>query len=290
MGVNDLVLRTMDALLGWMLLLPRDAALFALGLLTTAILVGVRPLLTNQGLLGRCRKDMARLKALLKAARRAADSEALRRHRAVRTAIGLKLLRSELKTLLAASVPIALVATWAFQRLAFVPPAGGKPVVVTARFPLSADGQFVHIVPQAGVRAESGWIEQLHAGEDTAGASSLATWTLTAEVRPQAYDLCFRYQDQTYHMPVRVGQPTYESPVVFLGAGIRVPATKVLSGRRSRSDGFGGVGRLQADLAETKLFGRVPGIPWLGIRPWLLAYLLITIPAVSVGKRLLGLL
>ena len=36
-----------------------------------------------------------------------------------------------------------------------------------------------------------------------------------------------------------------------------------------------------------RLFGVVPGLPWLALPPWLVAYLLITLPAASLCKRFL---
>ncbi len=55
-----------------------------------------------------------------------------------------------------------------------------------------------------------------------------------------------------------------------------------------RLQGGGSGGRaLEVRLRPARLFGVVPGIPAVGFQPWLVAYLLITIPLVPLLKRTL---
>lgn len=49
----------------------------------------------------------------------------------------------------------------------------------------------------------------------------------------------------------------------------------------------GAIITLARPLTTNKLFGLVPGIPFLYMPPWLLAYFLIAIPSVSLTKRVL---
>ena len=99
-----------------------------------AIIVFSRCFTTDQDLLRRCDQDKQRLKELIREAKRRKDKEAvaaLSRHaehdrhdddEAGRLAVAGSIL------------PIAVLGTWCFQRLAFVPPQAGQSVPVKAIF------------------------------------------------------------------------------------------------------------------------------------------------------------
>jgi hypothetical protein len=40
-------------------------------------------------------------------------------------------------------------------------------------------------------------------------------------------------------------------------------------------------------LAPRRLLGRLPGVPALGLQPWMAAYLLLTVPLFMIVRRLL---
>jgi hypothetical protein len=122
--------------------------------------------------------------------------------------IGMTTMRQEGRPLLAAILPIAILGTWCFQRLAFVPPQAGETVLLRAHFPVSAAGELAHVVPQKGVRevtpADSGarerWIQEIVEDLDPKThkpVGAVATWQLQADARPQPYKLKIRHKTST---------------------------------------------------------------------------------------------
>lgn len=261
MSLNEAILAAMDFVLGWLLCLPRDASLLALGIGTAALLTLVRRYTTNQDLLKRCRADKRRLRELLRESKRRGDGDAIRRHRATSRMIALKAARSEGRPLLVAIVPLALLGVWAFQRLEYHPLEENEPIQVRAYFPVSAEGRVVHVVPRDGVRADNGWIQQIRIQDDGAPVG-VATWTLRAPARPDPYELELRYEEATYHRTLIVGPRKYAAPVTRYGDR-RVIGCEV-------------------QLRQVKLFSVVPGLPALCLAPWLVAYLIVAIPSVAV--------
>ncbi len=179
-------LRAGDFAFGWLLALPRDAAIVLVAAGTATLLVLVRPFATDQGLLRRCREDRRTLAGRIRRARAHARGEGaarltrvaldaldreglevpateegrLRRlvgrwHRrqdagrlaAVKQRVALKALRQEVLPLLLAILPVALLATWCFARLAYLPPRGGQGD--RGRRPLSAGGGRADRAPRA---------------------------------------------------------------------------------------------------------------------------------------------
>lgn len=114
---------------------------------------------------------------LRRAARRSRHRAALARLGATPSQIALKAFAQEWKPMLASLLPIALLATWCWQRLEFLPPKAGEPVTFTATFPSSAAGQLAHLVPTEDLQAPQGWIRTVALETNTATAQ--ATWTLT---------------------------------------------------------------------------------------------------------------
>ncbi len=265
-AINHAILTAADFLLGWLLYLPMDLALIIVAVGSALVLTAVRVWSSDQDLLRRCKQDKARLAKLIREAKRRKDREAIQRHRATSNMIGLKQLRQEGWPLLAALIPLVLIATWSFYRLEFHPPRAGEPVKFTAAFPISSAGKLAHIVPQDGLRAEPGWIQQLEVvTAPNAAPAAEATWTVRAEAREQPYEIEVRRGDQTLRHSLLIGQKRYE-PTVAL---------------------HGGETATWVDLQPVKLFGIVPGIPWLFLAPWLVAYLIIVIPFVFILRRVL---
>jgi uncharacterized membrane protein (DUF106 family) len=270
-AINDAILRLADVLLGWLLVVPTDVALILVAVGTGAILAVVRLFTTNQDLLRRASDDKKRLKTLIREAKRRKDKAAVGRFRASQNMIGLKTMKSEGWPLVAAILPILVVATWCFQRLAVVPPRAGEAVPLVAYFPVSAAGQVVHLVPQDGLSVEDGWVREIEPVTDPAEGPphATATWLVKADSRPEPYLLEIRYKRGTYTKELLVGQRVSSPPVEFYADDDPLTSTEL-------------------KLQPVKLFGLVPGIEWLCLPPWMAAYFLIAIPSVSLLKRLAG--
>ena len=266
--VNDFTLRIMDVVLGWMLYLPVDAALLIVAVGTSAILTFVRPLTTNQDLLGRCKSDKKRLKQFIREAKRRRDKAAVKRHRSTVATIALKTMNAEVKPLLIAIIPIAMLAVWAFSRLAFVPPKPGEPVKVNVYLAASAIGKPVHIVPQDGLSVEDSWMKRVDVdpikGPD-GRLNGLVTWTVKAEKRDEPYTLDVRYAGDTWTRTHRVDGRRYSPVVEFHETGP--------------------VHALELGLTPYRPFGVIPGIPAIYLDPWLVGYLVICIPFVFALRR-----
>jgi uncharacterized membrane protein (DUF106 family) len=276
-NINGGILTLTDPLLGWLLKLPTDAALILVSVGTGAILTFARLLTTNQDLLRRCRQDKKRLKQRTREAKAAGDRAAVKRYRTSLSTIALKTLRAEGKPFLLALLPIILLATWCFQRLAWMPPRAGDTVPMVAYFSISVADDVVHVVPQDGLAAENGWVQPITAVDEPAddrppGVESpyaTATWELSAETNAAPYTIEIRYKTETYQRPLLVGQPTYSAPVEYADEGQPLLCT-------------------EWKLQPVMLFGVLPGIPQIGLAPWLAAYLLLAIPSISLLKRVTG--
>ncbi|NLF30773.1 MAG: hypothetical protein GX591_07795 [Planctomycetes bacterium] len=257
--VNDACLWIADLLLGWMLLLPRDAALVAVALLSALVLTLVRLVSTDQDLLKRCAADTRRLKQLLREARRRKDRQARGRHRATLQQIQMVKLRAEARPLVLALVPIALLAVWCFSRLAYLAPQGGQVAVVEVRLAADEAGSLLHILPQAGLQAEDGWIRRAEPADDGA----VARWRLRAEARGEPYVLTIR------------------------GAGPVCTKQLIADGRHYAPplEYFGDVD-VRLALEEYRPFGVVGGLS-AALPPWIVGYLILVLPLSVIGKPLL---
>lgn len=255
-----------DVLLGWSLHLPWDLALAVLALVSSLLFIAARKWTTQQRLLQRCTADKRRLRELLRAARARNDLEARRRHRALRGMVLRKQFAQELKAMWVALIPIAALAAWAWQRLEFVPPKPREPIRVRAFFPVSAAGQVTHLVPQAGLQARQGWIQEIHAVRDGSAVRGVAEWMLTAERRADPYPVQLNFGGRLFAWPLAVGLPT----------------------RNARVTEFGGeCSHVEIVQDRFHFLGLVPGLPWLGFPPWLVAYVILTPLFVAALKRLL---
>lgn len=262
---NKVALGAGDATLGWLLALPRDLVLVLVGVGSAALIVLVRPWLTDQDLLKRVAADKERLSGRMKEAKRAGDAETLARLRRVNAKVGGKTLRAEMKPLAVVLLPLLIFATWAASRLEVHPPRAGEPVELVLEAPVSAAGTVAHIVPAEGLAAPGGWVRAVEAVEGSDPPHARAVWTLAGEARDVPYDVTVRATPGTARHPLRVGGRMYEPP-------------------RVAHDGFA----TEVRLRPVKLFGVVPGLPWVGLAPWLVAYILVVVPAYFGLRRLLG--
>ncbi len=306
-AVYDAILGAMDLLLGWVLALPGSAPIIAIGLLTAAIVVLVRLFTTDQDLLEKCRHDNRRLKKRIKQAKKRQRGETVsaavhaarhslrehdcdlsekgharlervlhrdlrsqtvqrlqRAHRRVMT----KMLKQEGLPLLVAVGLILFVATWSYARLGYHPPEAGEAVRVVARFPVSQIGRIAHLVPEPGLEAEDGWVRTVEADGEGAAALGRAAWTLSGEARDEPYPLVVRFNGRQYRHRLLVGGRTYAEPLAPQGDGVPERA-------------------LEVRMRPVKLFGVVPGFGEF-LPPWLVGYLLVTVAALPLLKRLLG--
>lgn len=261
--LNDMMLLLMDVILGWMLLLPMGVALLIVAVGTAAILTFVRPFTTNQDLLQRCKRDKKKLGKFIRQAKRERDKDALARFRATVAQIAMKTLRAEGKPLLLSIIPVAFLAVWCFGRLGFIAPQPDEPITVRAYFPASAIGKIALIVPAEGVTAEDGWIQHIIEDPNKGAGGKVngwATWKLSAHGREEPYTLEIRYKGKTCSKAMLVDGQRYSTTLELY------PETAIQA--------------VQLDLTPYKPFGIVPGFPKLFLDPWLVGYLLITIPVV----------
>lgn len=294
-ALNEGMVRVADHLFGWILFLPRDAALCCVAALSSAALTLLRRWTTNQEWLRRAQADEIRQKQLHTEARKLGDREAAQRHADVMIRIKLKTLRYEIRPLLWAMVPITLLVTWAYARLAYVPPRLRQVVEIRATLPHAAMGQLVHLTPEPGLAIAGDWVQPV--GEDHAVSPAtawdqaslwlgdnirelfrvthdpvrpaddgVAVWSLIA-LDTQPHRLKIRYAGSTYEVPFCAGTRRYADPVtIFSDSPVR---------------------SVEVVLTPTRLFDFVGSIDWLFLPAWLVAYLLIAIPAMMAMRRLL---
>lgn len=264
-AVNDLILKVMDGLLGWTLALPREWALLGLALFTAFVMVVIRRFTSNQKLLHCCAADKSRLAELNREAKSRGDREAVARMRQTKNQISQKAMGQEWKPLLFSLLPMILLTTWMWQRIAFVPARPDEVCVLRAEFPISAAGRQAHLVPEDGLQSEGGWIKAVEADKTPDADSAIAQWTVKG--KPGPHLLTVRYEGQSYEHPLMLDGARYLD--VAREHDQRVTKTELV-------------------LKPTKLFGVVPGIPALGIDAWMVGYLLVAILAVPLFKRVLG--
>ena len=268
MAFTESVAQLLDYPLGWTLALPREAAIAIVALVTSLILTLVRRFSTNQDRLKRCKQDLVRLKALLKQHRAAGDKEAIGRTKGTGTAVRLIQVRAEGLALLVSLVPIGALALWAVERLDYLPLRSGEEVTITARFAPTAIDTVAHLVPAEGVTLKSPAV-QLVAADPDDPAQGKASWRIVPESAGSAerIELAIRHQRQTVKHVLRVGGTFYE-PRLTQHHGGAILAT-------------------EADLEQARFLGLVPGVPFLGLPPWLVAYLLLAIPLTPLVRYIL---
>lgn len=284
---NTCLVNALDYVFGWMLLLPRDLSLFSVAILTSASLSLIRKWTTDQAWLARADADTKRLHALIREAKQAKDRDAVARYKATITRIKVKSMKFEGKPLLWALVPVALLATWAFSRLAFVPPPAGATLTVRAHLPKSYIGQTIHMAPEEGIESVNGWFQKVVEDKQTPPTTNLwdkcnrkvcaflkmlpqpeavAEWQIVSQ-DANPHTVKIRFSGRTYEKEVLAGRRQY-APALTLYPDAPVQAVELV-------------------MKPMKLFDYVGALDFLFLPPWLVAYLLIAIPFVTILRRVL---
>lgn len=263
-GVFNGTMSVMDFLLGWMFFLPTWLQVVIVAISTSAILTFTRPLTTNQDLLLRCKKDKKRLGELIRQAKKTKDKEAILRYRKSIAGIGMKTMKAEFKPLLLAIIPLAALGTWCFERLGYVPPQVGNVQEVRMYVSPSVIGRTAHLVPQKGIDvAGNAWIQKVvedPSKEPSGEGFGVAVWKIKAVRSDTPYNLDLRCGDETVTKQLIVDGKRY-APAVMAGCDVPIK-------------------RIELVMEPYKPFGIIPGVPYVLPQPWIVAYLLLTIPFV----------
>jgi hypothetical protein len=261
---ESLSLLVFDLLLGWLLWLPRDASVILLGLLSAVLAVGIRRLVCDRQVVELIRRDERVLRRLIREARRAGDRASLTRHRRVRAAVARLRFSQEVRSLAVMILPLLALVPWASARMEFLPPRGDESVELVAWLPASSVGEAVHLVPAAGLEAPDGWIRAITPSQREGQTRGRAEWRVRAASGASPYRLTLRFRDRSLEHGMLVGQSTYAAPVIIHGEDI---ATE-LRLRRYVPLGISRIGNL-------------------GVPPWVIAYLVVTLTMALVLNRLM---
>ncbi len=259
------LIRLIDIPLGWLLLLPRDAGLLVFAAGTALLMTLARRAVTNQNLLHRCSADLRRLKRFMREARKAGDKPWLGRLRTTASQIKGMQLTADLRLLVVVLFPVAFLAIWASERFDFFPPMVDEDLVVRAYFPASSIDRVTHMVPLPDLDLKSTAIQIVRSSLETP-PRGIAEWT----VRPAEageFTIAIRHQGETAIHRLLAGRAIYFAPQQ-LHAGARLMRTEIA---------------LKRYLPP----GCELGSRWIGLPPWMIGYLILTLILVPVLKRLL---
>ena len=287
-----------DWIFGWILYLPRDLQLIVVAVSTSTALTLVRKWTTDQEWLHRAAADEIGQNRLRKEALKLGDKDAAKRHQDTVTLIKMKSMKFEGKPLLWALLPVGLLATWAFARLAFIPPQLNQPIEVRAVVPRSAIGQKAHLAPDAGIEVAGNWVQPAVEDRRTVASNTwdaAGTWLgdhirglchgrlagVAAAQPPRDAAFVWRviiHDTKPHVLHIRYAGHTYEAPIV---AGTRhyEEPSRVFADTPLQS--------IEVLLPPMRLFNIVGAIDWLCLAPWLVAYLLVCIPAVTILRKIL---
>lgn len=191
-----------DALLGWMLLLPRDLAVILLATATVVLITIVRWRMIDRDFMRLIRDDRRDLRRLIRMARVAGDAADLARYKRIRTKVAQLQLRQELPVMLLVALPLAGLLTWAAHRLHFERPPEQGPLHLVVWLPASSIGDLVHLVPQEGIIAEDGWIRQASKATRDSVTRGRADWRLFGSGLEDRVSVTLRYGDETIQREV----------------------------------------------------------------------------------------
>jgi len=259
------LIRLIDIPLGGLLLLPRDAGLLVFAAGTALLMVLARRAVTNQNLLHRCSADLRRLKQFLREARKARDKPWLGRLGKTASQIKRMQLAADLRLLVVALFPVAFLAIWASERFDFFPPNVGEDLVVRAYFPVSSIDRVTHMVPLPDLNLTSTAIQIVRSNLETPPLG-IAEWS----VRPteaREFTIAIRHQGETAIHRLVIGRAIYFTPRQQHTAE-RIMRTEVV-------------------LERYLPLGCELGSRWIGLPPWMIGYLVLTLILVPVLKRLL---
>jgi hypothetical protein len=258
--------RIVDYPLGWLLWLPRDVTLLLFAAGTALFMVLARSVVTNQDLLRRCGEDLRRIKQLTREARQSRDKPTLQRMRKTAGLIKGMQLIADLRVLVLVVVPVGALAIWATERLDFLPPRVDQDLVVRAQFPLSSVGGLTHLVPTAGYELKASAIQVIRA--DAASSSrGFAEWSLRPTLIADDVAIVIRHRNESATHRVTIGRATYRRQVE-VHANERLTETDVV-------------------LERYRPLGLNLKTEAIGLPPWMVGYLILTLLLVPIFKRLL---
>jgi uncharacterized membrane protein (DUF106 family) len=258
--LSQSVARLLDYPLGWLLSLPRDITIILIALGTSLLLTFVRKWTTDQNMMRRCRDDLARLQVLRQVAKKSGDDSAQKRMQATEGMIKWTQMKAEFLGLVVSILPLGLLATWAYERLDYLPPKVNQTITLKAYFPQSSVDGLTHVVVPLGIESVDSPIQVVQ----SESGNGVATWNLRLTDAGER-EVLIRHRGQTVRHALRVGDHAYDPPVVAHDNG------PILS--------------TEAVLEQPRFLGVVPGIPPIGFAPWLVAYLVLAIILVPCLRR-----
>ena len=259
---NDLL----DVPLGWLLDLPRDATLLAFSLLTALLMTVARRYVTNQDLLRRCSDDLRQLKRLSREAKQLGDKPRRQRLRSTVAMIKPMQLIQDLKVLAVVVLPLVVLTLWAVERLDYLPPRVGDELTVRAYLPISSVDGVAHLVPADGFELRSSAIQLVLANEQLPPVG-VAEWKLRPTSATDELTLTIRHRGESAVHRVAIGQRTYLPPQQ-LHQNERLQQTEV-------------------ELDRYRPLGLPLRSEEIGLPPWMVGYLLLTLVLVPLFKRVL---
>ncbi|MBC7820673.1 MAG: hypothetical protein IAG10_27630 [Planctomycetaceae bacterium] len=263
---SDWMVRTLDSPLGWLLLLPRDVTLLVFSAMTALLMTLARRWVTNQDLLRRCSDDLRQLKRLNREAKQAGDKPRRQRLRNTVALVKRTQLAEDMKVLVVVLIPVAALAMWAVERLAYLPPRAGEDFSLRATFSASSVDEVTHLVPIDGVELQSSPIQIIQPDQQSSPLGS-AEWSLRPTSATDELTLTIRHHGESVEHRVAVGRTTYLPPQQ-LHQNERLTQTEVL-------------------LKRYRPLGLNLKTEWLGLPAWMVGYLLLTLLLVPGLKRLL---
>jgi hypothetical protein len=261
-----------DGIFGWALWLGPLGAVAVLATVTSAAMIAVRRVATDQDLLARCAADRKVLKRSIRQSRRQKDRQAVKRKRRTFTQVQVKMLGAEMLPLLISLPLIGLIGLWGYQRLMYHPPQPGDAVTVELSLPPTAVGRLVSLIPSPGLSAD-GWIQRVEKGPGDP-PHGLVRWTVSGQGREQPYKLTIRYRGRQFEHPLRFGGRFYAQPVRQHDPRFLLPQTAL---------------RMEPVALPA-------GIPWFApetmtgtiVPAWMVLYVVLVIPLFLLGRRLVG--
>jgi len=260
------VVAILDLPLLGLLKLPRDVTLVIVALFTVVILVVVRRVVTDQNQLGRCAADLRRLKELRREARAAGDRATVSRLAGTANAVKLQRLKADLIVLAVAIVPLGLLATWAVERLDFLPARPAQSLELTAYYPLSSIGRLTHLVPRPDMELRSPAIQTVVLDSEDP-SQGRARWVFKPLSENDEFVLLVHHAGEMATHPMPVGGVVY-APVL----------------REHRVNQR--LSRTHVALDRYKFLGIDPKLERFGLAPWLVAYVVLTLILTPLIRRL----
>ena len=174
-------------------------------------------------------------------------------------------LAADLRVLVVVLVPVAALAIWATERLDFLPPGVGHDFVVRAHFPLSSVGSLTHLVPVTGCELRGEAIQIIRADAESR-SRGLADWTLRPTSVADDLAIVIRHRNESATHPVTIGRATYR-PLAQTHDNERLTKTEIVLDR------YRPLGLLETEA--------------IGLPPWMVGYLILTLLLVPACKRVL---